>query len=42
MKDIMDQNIVQANMGQVEMTVWLGIMALMGSGMIALLAIFSN
>ncbi len=34
--------IVQAGMGQVEMTIWLGVMALMGTGMLALLAMVSG
>lgn len=38
----MDKQIVQANMSQVEMTIWLGVMAVMGTGMIALLALVAN
>lgn len=41
MKDIMDNQVVQASMSQVEMTIWLGVMAVLGSGMLALLAIVS-
>lgn len=33
---------VQASMSQVEMTVWLCVMALMASGMLALLALVSR
>ena len=34
--------LVQASMSQVEMTVWLCVMALMASGMLALLALVSR
>lgn len=42
MKDIMDKQVVQVSMSQVEMTIWLGVMAVMGMGMIALLALVAN
>lgn len=42
MKNSMETPLVQAGMGQVEMTIWLGIMALMGTGMLALLAVVSG
>lgn len=34
--------LVQASMSQIEMTIWLSIMAILGSGMLALLAVVSN
>ena len=45
MKDMMmkmEPALVQASMSQVEMTVWLCVMALMASGMLALLALVSR
>lgn len=41
MKDKLGNQVVQASMSQVEMTVWLTIMAVLGSGMLAILAAVS-
>lgn len=37
-----DAAVVQASMSQVEMTVWLCVMAVLASGMLALLAVVSQ
>lgn len=37
-----EADVVQASMGQVEMTIWLCVMAVMASGMLVLLAAVSN
>lgn len=37
-----EADIVQASMGQVEMTIWLCVMAVMASGMLVFLAAVSN
>lgn len=42
MSKLMENEVVCVSMSQVEMTVWLGIMACMGLGMLALLAVVSN
>ncbi|MDO4436332.1 MAG: hypothetical protein Q4B77_00015 [Coriobacteriaceae bacterium] len=42
MKNAVDDKVVQASMSQVEMTLWLGVMAVLACGMLAILAVVSQ